>query len=171
MMFRSMTLWGGLAAWGVAATVWAQAAAPVAVSDAWVRPTVAQQKATGAFMQLTAQVPLKVVAASSPVAGVTEIHEMAMDRDVMRMRAVPALALPAGQTVALKPGGYHVMLMDLKAPVKAGDVVPLTLTLEGADGQRQTLEVKATARAAAAAAGAHDHGSHGSHGGHSGHKH
>ena len=128
------------------AHAWAQAPA-VEVQDAWVRATVAQQKSTGAFMRLTAKDDSRVVAAQSPVAGVVEVHEMAMEKDVMRMRAVPALALPAGQTVELKPGGYHVMLMDLKAPVKAGEVVPLTLTLESTGGQRSTLEVKAEVRA------------------------
>lgn len=128
------------------AHAWAQTPA-VEVQDAWVRATVAQQKSTGAFMRLTAKADSRVVAAQSPVAGVVEVHEMAMEKDVMRMRAVPALALPAGQTVELKPGGYHVMLMDLKAPVKAGEVVPLTLTLESAGGQRSTLEVKAEVRA------------------------
>lgn len=128
------------------AHAWAQAPA-VEVQDAWVRATVAQQKSTGAFMRLTAKADSRVVAARSPVAGVVEVHEMAMEKDVMRMRAVPALALPAGQTVELKPGGYHVMLMDLKAPVKAGEVVPLTLTLESASGQRSTLEVQAEVRA------------------------
>jgi hypothetical protein len=132
------------------AHAWAQAPA-VEVQDAWVRATVAQQKSTGAFMRLTAKADSRVVAAQSPVAGVVEVHEMAMEKDVMRMRAVPALALPAGQTVELKPGGYHVMLMDLKAPVKAGEVVPLTLTLESAGGQRSTLEVKAEVRALGAA--------------------
>ena len=144
------------------ASAWAQAPAPVEVKDAWVRATVAQQKATGAFMQLTAQADTRVVQASSPIAGVVEIHEMAMDKDVMKMRAIPALALPAGKTVELKPGGYHVMLMDLKAAVKAGDVVPVTLVLEGKDGLRTSLEVKATARPLgnAAAAPAANHGQH-----------
>src|SRR5690606_21102671 len=104
----------------VAASVtsaWAQPArgAAIDVGNPWVRATVAQQKATGAFMQLTARADTRLVAAQSPVAGVVEIHEMVMDRDVMKMRAMPAgLALPAGQTVELKPGGYHVMLLDLK---------------------------------------------------------
>ncbi len=88
------------------ASAWAQVPANVEVKDAWVRATVAQQKATGAFMQLTAQTDTRVVQASSPIAGVVEIHEMAMDKDVMKMRAVPALALPAGKTVELKPGGF-----------------------------------------------------------------
>jgi periplasmic copper chaperone A len=120
--------------------------AQVKVDDPWVRATVAPQKATGAFMQLTAAKPLKVVAASSPVAGVVEIHEMKMDDGVMKMRAVDALPLPAGQVVALKPGSYHVMLMGLKAPIKAGETVPLTLTVEGEDGKRTAVEVNAQAR-------------------------
>lgn len=120
--------------------------AQVKVDDPWVRATVAPQKATGAFMQLTSPKAAKVVAASSPVAEMVEIHEMKMDNGVMKMRAVEALALPAGQTVALKPGSYHVMLMGLKAPIKAGETVPLTLTLEGEDKQRTTVEVKAEAR-------------------------
>lgn len=146
------------------ASAWAQAPANVEVKDAWVRATVAQQKSTGAFMQLTAVADTRVVQVSSPIAGVVEIHEMAMDKDVMRMRAVPALPLPAGKTVELKPGGYHVMMMDLKGPVKAGDVVPVTLVLESKDGLRSTLEVKAVARplgntatAAPAAAGHSEH--------------
>ncbi|OSZ64674.1 copper chaperone PCu(A)C [Hydrogenophaga sp. IBVHS2] len=136
----------------------------VDVKDAWARPTVSQQSATGAYMKLTAASPLKVVEVSSPAAGIVEIHEMFMDKDVMKMRAVQALSLPAGQAVELKPGGLHVMLMDLKAPVKAGDVLPINLTLESPDGKRQNLEVKA--RAMAMPAG---HGS--AHGGQAGHKH
>jgi len=123
------------------------AQAQVKVDDPWVRATVAPQKATGAFMQLTSATAVKVVAASSPVADMVEIHEMKMDDGVMKMRAVDALPLPAGQAVALKPGSYHVMLMGLKAPIKAGDTVPLTLTVESADKQRSTVEVKAQARA------------------------
>jgi copper(I)-binding protein len=124
------------------------AQAQVKVDDAWVRATVAPQKATGAFMQLTATKPVKVVAASSPVAAVVEIHEMKMDGGVMKMRAVDALPLPAGQAVALKPGSYHVMLMGLKNPIKAGETVPLTLTVEGEDGKRTAVEIKAEARSA-----------------------
>ncbi len=125
----------------------AQAQSPaVKVDDPWVRATVAPQKATGAFMQLTSAQAAKVVAASSPVAGMVEIHEMKMDDGVMKMRPVDALPLPAGQAVALKPGSYHVMLMGLQRPIKAGEVVPLTLTVEGADGKRTDVEVKAKAR-------------------------
>lgn len=130
----------------VAATAGAFAQSSVEIKDPWVRATVAQQKATGAFMQLTAKADSKLVEARSPVAGVVEIHEMAMDNNVMKMRQVPGLALPAGKAVELKPGGYHVMLMDLKAQVKEGDVVPVTLVFEGKDGKRESVEVKAPAK-------------------------
>ena len=146
---------------------WAQGSATVTVKDAWVRATVAQNKATGAFMQLTAKADTKVVEAHSPIAGVVEIHEMAMENDVMKMRAVPALELHVGKTVELKPGSYHVMLMDLNGQVREGDLVSLSLVLEGRDGQRETLEIKAPARALnAKTAKSEGDGAHGA-----GHKH
>jgi hypothetical protein len=125
------------------------ALAQTSVKDPWVRGTVAGQKATGMFGQITSSTGGKLVSASSPVAGVVEVHEMAMDGNVMKMRAVPSLELPAGKTVELKPGGYHVMLMDLKQELKAGDSVPLTLVIEGAGGKRETVELKALVRALA----------------------
>jgi hypothetical protein len=133
----------------------APAIAQVEVKDAWIRATVSQQKATGAFMRLTAAQATRVVQVSSPVAGVAEIHEMSMADNVMRMRAVTALDLPAGQTVELKPGGYHVMLLDLKQTIKEGDVVPLTLTLEGSDGKRTNMEVKVPVRGMTSMPGKH----------------
>lgn len=129
--------------------------AQVTVKDPWVRGTVAQQKASGAFMMLQSATDARLVSAASPVAGVVEIHEMRMEGDVMRMRAVTGLDLPAGSTVELKPGGYHVMLMDLKKPLQDGDMVPLTLTVEGKDGKRSTLEVQAPVKALASPAGGH----------------
>lgn len=126
------------------------AQAQTTVKDPWVRATVAQQKATGAFMQISSASAARVVSASSPVAGVVEIHEMAMDGNVMKMRAVPALELPAGKAVELKPGGYHVMLMDLKKPLAVGDTVPLTLVVEAA-GKRETVQVQAAVRPMASA--------------------
>jgi copper(I)-binding protein len=109
---------------------------------------VAQQKATGLFAQITSAAGGTLVSASTPVAGVAEIHEMAMDGNVMKMRALPkGLELPAGKAVDLKPGGYHVMLMDLKQQLKAGDTVPLTLVVEGKDGKKETLELKVPVKA------------------------
>jgi hypothetical protein len=134
------------------------AAAQTTVKDAWVRGTVAQQKATGAFFSITAAQGGKLVSATSPVAGVVEIHEMAMEGSVMKMRALPSgLDLPAGKAVELKPGGYHVMLMDLKAPLKAGESVDLSLVIEGADGKKETIAVKAPVKALGAAAAEHKH--------------
>jgi len=124
------------------------AIAQTTVKDAWVRGTVAQQKSTGMFAQLTSAQGGRLVAASSPWAGVVEVHEMAMDGSVMRMRALSGgLALPAGKTVELKPGGYHLMMMDLKQPLKAGDQVPVTLVVEGADKKRETIELKVPVKA------------------------
>ena len=72
---------------------------------------------------------------------------MKMENDVMKMRAVPGIDIPAGKGADLKPGGYHVMLMNLKSQMKEGDVVPITLVVEGKDKKRQTLEVKAHVKA------------------------
>lgn len=135
----------------------AGACAQTTVKDVWVRGTVPQQKATGAFMQLNSAQGGRLVAVSSPLAGVAEVHEMAMDGNTMKMRAVPALELPAGQAVELKPGGFHVMLMDLKQPLKAGETVPLTLVIEGRDGKRERIELSAPVRSLG---GGHDGAKH-----------
>ncbi|CAN7499968.1 copper chaperone PCu(A)C [Acidovorax sp. LjRoot118] len=134
--------------------------AQVTVKDAWVRATVPQQQATGAFMQLSAAKDSKLVSASSPLTPVVEVHEMAMQDNVMRMRQIPAVELPAGKAVDLKPGGYHVMLLDLKQQVKEGDTVPITLVFEGKDGKRESMEIKAPVRALNAAAKPAAHGDH-----------
>jgi copper(I)-binding protein len=123
--------------------------AQTTVKDPWVRGTVAGQKATGMFGQIVSVSGGKLVSASSPVAGVVEVHEMVMDGNVMKMRAVAGLELPAGKAVELKPGGYHVMLMDLKQELKVGDVVPLTLVVEGAGGRRDSVELKAPVKSLA----------------------
>ena len=123
--------------------------AQTTVKDAWVRGTVAGQKATGLFGQISSPSGGRLVSASSPLAGVVEMHEMAMDGNVMKMRAVTALDLPAGKTVELKPGGYHLMLLDLKQELKAGETVPVTLVIEGAGGKRENVEIKAPVKALA----------------------
>ena len=129
----------------------------VDVKDAWVRTSVPGQKATGAFMKLTAKDGAKLVAASSPVAGVTEVHEMKMEGDIMKMKAVAGgLDLPAGKTVELKPGGYHVMLMDLKAALPKDSTIPLALVFKDAKGVESRLELKVPVATAPMAA-AHKH--------------
>lgn len=127
----------------VALTCGALYAQTVEVKDAWVRTSVQGQKATGAFMKITAKDSVRLVGVSTPVAGVAEVHEMKLEGDVMKMRAVPeGLELPAGKTVALKPGGYHVMLMDLKAPLTKNSTVPLTLVFKNAKGVESKVELK-----------------------------
>lgn len=126
----------------------------VEVRDAWVRSTVQGQKGTGAFMKITAEDGTKLVSVSSPVAGVAEVHEMKMEGDVMKMRALPTLDLPAGKTVELKPGGYHLMLMDLKQPLPKDSTVPLTLRFKDAKGSESKLELTVPVSTVAPAAGA-----------------
>ncbi|WP_354440317.1 copper chaperone PCu(A)C [Ottowia thiooxydans] len=142
----------------IAASFFASVAhAQVTVTNAWVRATVPQQKATGAFMQIQAAQDTKLVSVSSPLTPVVEVHEMAVQDNVMKMRHIPALDLPAGKAVELKPGGHHVMLMDLKQQVKEGESVPLTLVFEDSGGKRETVQVAAPVRALNAAA-QHKHG-------------
>ncbi len=137
----------------------APAFAQVEVRSAWVRGTVQGQKASGAYLEITSREAATLIGAESPAAGKAEIHEMRMEGDVMRMRAAPRIELPAGRTVELRPGGYHVMLIDLKRPLVKGDKVPLRLRIEGADKKMQTVEVQAEVRDLTAAAkhGAADH--------------
>ena len=113
----------------------------VKVEGAWVRATVQGQKGTGAFMNITAKQSMRLVGVSSPAAGVAEVHEMKVENDVMKMRSVPELDLPAGQTVSLKPGGYHVMLLDLKAPLAKDSTVPVTLRFKDAKGVQSKLDL------------------------------
>jgi copper(I)-binding protein len=134
---------------------YAQAQLLPKVEGAWVRSSVPGQQGTGAFMKLTAVQAMQLVGVTTPVAGTAEVHEMKMDGEVMRMRAVPQLDLPAGRTVELKPGGYHVMLMDLKQPLTPGSTVPLTLLLRDAKGVESKLELKVPVTAAPA--GGHKH--------------
>ena len=124
----------------------ATAHADVRVEDPWVRATVPGQGATGAFMRLTATAPGKLVAASTTVADTTEVHEMSMADNVMRMREIPAIELPANKPVDLAPGGYHIMFFKLHNQLKDGDRVPLTLTFEDAQGKRSDVKVDAPVR-------------------------
>ncbi|POF88850.1 transporter [Pseudomonas putida] len=135
------------------------ALAETSVSDAWVRATVPQQHATGAFMVLTATTDSKLVGVASPVAKDVQVHEMTMNGDVMGMRQVKSIELPAGKAVSLDPNGYHVMLMGLHEQVKEGTQVPLTLTIEDAEGAKQTLQVQAPVRGLTAdgSTGGHEH--------------
>ena len=133
----------GLSLLGLACQVSAQ----TQVDDAWVRATVAGQQATGAFMTITASSDSKLISAQSPVAKTVQVHQSTMKNDVMSMTPVEFVALPAGKAVTLDPHNYHIMLIDLVQQVKEGDKVPLTLTVENAKGEKESIKVVATARA------------------------
>jgi copper(I)-binding protein len=124
-----------------------QVSAQTQVNDAWVRASVAGQQSTGAFMTLQADSDSKLLSVQSPVANTVQIHQSSMKDDVMSMRQVDSVALPAGKPVSFDPHGYHVMLIDLTAQVKEGDKVPLTLIVENAKGEKETIQVQAEARA------------------------
>ena len=126
-----------------AQTAWA---AGINVTDAWVRATMPGQPVGGAYMQIQSDADARLIGVTSSVVPRVEVHEMKMDGDVMRMREVKVVDLPKGKTVSLEPGGFHIMLMDLKKPIVAGEVIPLTLLIESG-GKQQTAEVKAEARA------------------------
>ncbi|MBV4484462.1 copper chaperone PCu(A)C [Pseudomonas sp. SWRI153] len=133
-----------------------QVSAQTKVDDAWVRATVPTQSASGAFMTVTADTDSKLLSVASPMAKDVQIHEMTMKNDVMSMGPVKSVDLPAGKTVSFDPNGYHVMLMGLTGQLKEGDSVPLTLTVENAKGEKETIEVKAPVRSLTNMGG-HDH--------------
>lgn len=133
-----------------------QVSAQTKVDDAWVRATVPAQSASGAFMIVTADSDSKLLCVASPVAKDVQIHEMTMKNEVMSMGPVKSVDLPAGKAVSFDPNGYHVMLMGLTGQLKEGESVPLTLTVEDAKGEKQTIEVKAAVRSLTNMEG-HDH--------------
>jgi len=151
----TLNKWAVAIALGLASAV--ACAGDVEIKAPWVRGTVAGQQATGAFMELSSRDGATLVGASSPVAGAVEIHEMRMEGNIMKMRQIPRLELPAGKPLTLGPGGYHVMLLNLKQPLRKGDTVPLTLQIEGSDKKVETLQIAAPVRDLTAATNEHKH--------------
>jgi len=126
------------------------------IDQLWARPTVPGMSAGGGFLSIrnSGSKPDRLLGGSSPVADAVEVHEMRMEGDVMRMREIKALELPAGTRVTLAPGGLHLMLLGLKAPLKVGDNVPVKLRFEAA-GEIDVLFQVATQSAPAATAHRH----------------
>lgn len=124
----------GLLAWSSLAAAQEFKAGGVTVVAPWARATPGGAKIGGAYLELKAAAGAgdRLVSAASTAAGTVEIHEHVNEGGVMKMRRVDGLAVPAGGSVTLKPGGYHLMLMDLKRPLKQGDKLQLTLTFEKA---------------------------------------
>lgn len=129
----------------VCAGLAAPALASVTVKDPWVRATASYQKSSVAFMQITSSKDARLIKADSPVARVVELHEMVMKNHVMKMQTIPAIALPAGKAVELRPDGFMVMLVGLKQQIKEGDSIPISIVIEGKDKKRETIKLNAPA--------------------------
>lgn len=131
--------------------------AHVTITDPWVLATVPQQMATGAFLAITSSQDAKLIEARSTIANTVELHKMAMTGNIMKMRPVSHIDLPAGKTVKLEPKAYHIMLLSLKGQVKVGEMVPLTLIVENKYGKRESVVVKAVARSPSGAMSSDPH--------------
>ena len=134
-----------LAVYGLAA----QAAEPVTISNAWARATMPGQPVGAAYLDLHSRVKASLTKVESPLAQSVELHQMSMKNGVMEMRMLDQLPLPADKTVSLAPGGNHLMLFGLRKPLSKGESLPLTLTIQTADGKSIRLEVNAPVRAVA----------------------
>ena len=121
--------------------------AGVEISNAWARSTAPGQEVGAAYMSLKSTMAAKLLEVKSPIAESVEIHEMSMNNGVMKMRMLDVLDLPAGKTVKLEPGGFHLMLIDLKKPLRAGDAIEISMTFKDGRGklinQKVSLPVKA----------------------------
>ena len=120
--------------------------ADVQISNAWARATHPGQEVGSAYMTLKSSTNTQLIKVESSAAGTVEIHEMSMNNGVMKMRMMEILDLPAGKAVELAPGGFHLMLFDLKNPLDAGIKVDVQLTLKDKTGkvskQKVSLPVK-----------------------------
>jgi copper(I)-binding protein len=125
-------------------STWVQAA--VTVSEPWVKPTAPGQKVAGAYLQIVSTEDARLIGGSASVAETVELHEMSMQGDIMKMRRLDAIELPAGKQVELKPGGYHIMLFGIVRQIKEGDVVPIKLIITNKAGDQEQLQLKAVAK-------------------------
>jgi len=114
---------------------------PVAINHAWARATAPGQEVGAAYLELKSDVDTTLTKAESPAADSVEMHKMSMKDGVMEMRMLKTLALPAGRTVKLEPGGFHLMLFDLKKPLKVGENVPLTLHFKDKTGKESSMNI------------------------------
>ncbi len=142
----------------LAATPALHAQTAVKVDGAWARPTVPGQAAGGGFLRITGGATAdRLVSASAGVSRTVELHTMVMEGDVMRMREIGAIDVPAGKTVELRPGGLHVMFIGLHEPLKVGDSFPLTLRFEKAGEVKVDMKVMTQAGGPAMPMGNHKH--------------
>ena len=136
-----------IAAAMVCSALAAQAQTAPRVDAAWARPTVAGQAGGGGYLKITGgSTADRLLSARSSVAKIVEMHSMEMDGNMMRMRPIEGIDVPAGQAVELSPGGKHLMFMGLNKTLKAGDSFPLTLRFQKAGEVK--VDVKVMTRAA-----------------------
>ena len=120
------------------------------ISDVWIKATIPGSNVSAAYLRIKSAKTVKLVKAETAVANIAELHSMNMKDGVMEMKAELAFNVPAGKTIELKPGGMHIMLMQVAKPIKAGDKVPLTLTFDTDGGNSLVMNVEAIARAQSA---------------------
>jgi periplasmic copper chaperone A len=129
---------------GIASTAMAQ---NVKVANAWTRATPPGQNSASVYLELTSDSDAALVAAGSPSADRAELHTMTAQGGVMRMRPLPRMDLPAGQTVKLAPNGAHLMLLGLKQPLKQGDRLSIVLSVQSSGTSLTTVKIEAEVRA------------------------
>ena len=135
--------WAGLAL--VSTYACAQSKGDLQIEKPWARATVPGASVGGGYLVIRNKSVSadRLIGATSPVSARVEIHEMAMDKDIMRMREVKGVEVPAQGAVEFKPGGYHLMFIELKAPLKQGDKVPVTLRFEKSGELKAEFAVEA----------------------------
>jgi copper(I)-binding protein len=145
-MRRCHSSFGALCLLAIVAAMAGRAAAqaPLTVTSAWAREPVPGRPVTAAYavVENPGGMEVQIVSASSDVAGKVELHEMVRSGDMMKMSPVKSIAVPAKGKVELKPGGLHIMLFELKKPLKDGDTIPLTLTTSTGGTVTTTAAVK-----------------------------
>jgi len=147
-IIAGIALSSAILAQGVSKTVTTNA---IKIEDAYTRATVPGQQVAGGFMKIEnkgASVD-QLLSASSPAAGEVQLHEMAMEGNVMKMRQIKDVSVPAGGSVELKPGGLHLMFMNIKAPLTAGETVPVKLKFAKAGELEVKMPVNAMGNAGA----------------------
>jgi hypothetical protein len=142
LITAGITLSSAVLAQGVTKTVATNA---IKIEDAYTRATVPGQQVAGGFLRIEnkGNIADQLISASSPIAGEVQLHEMAMDGNVMKMRQVKDIAVPAGGAVELKPGGLHLMFMNIKTPLTAGETVSVKLKFSKAGEVEVKMPVNA----------------------------
>lgn len=122
----------------------AEPAAAIEITDAWASPTPAGVRVGAGYLTITNRqaAPDTLISVTTPRAGRAEIHEMAMEDGVMRMRAVEALTLAPGETITLAPGGRHLMFYEIATPLAVGETAPVTLHFANAGEVSAELPVR-----------------------------